>query len=411
MLKVSHHRIPVKKNRILALIVHYVLKGCFLLYRFFSLKFFHEQEELPLKEIKKILVIRIDGLGDVVMSTPAFKALRDTFLYSHITFLAASWSKDLVEVIPTFNETIYFDAPWVVKEQKKKIIKLLRLVKKLRREKFDLAIDLRGDFRNNILMFVCKAKYRVGFNITGCHFLLTHVIPCDENHHPVKMALSLAEYLNRENKEKYKMCLWIRKEDQDFAAEFLSKNDLNDSSGDKLVIVIHPAAKWYGRQWTIEGYAAIADRLIKKYGAKVIFTGSSDEIELTQNIVNGMRYKPIIATGQTTLRQFLALLERSDLFIGVDSGPMHMATAMGTKVVAFFGPARPEAIGPYGDGHIMVTKQGEFTCSPCAQTVCKRTDYSCMKAITEEEVWKAVETQVKKILKEKNKKPYENTFN
>ena len=358
---------------------------------------FKKNRYLPLSftKIKKIFVIRTDGLGDIVMSTPIFKALRDIFPYSHITLLSASWSKYLVEAMPTFDEIIYFDVPWIVKGNKILFKGLYQTIIKLRNKNIDLAIDLRGDFRNNILMILCGAKYRVGFGITGCDFLLTHIATCYENHHPANMGQSLIDYINPENKEKYKMSLWVTEEAKKFVVEFLNQNRINYSSNDNLIVIIHPAARWYGREWTIEGYAEIADKLIKEYNAKVIFTGSPDEIELTESIANLMKYKPIIATGKTSLQQLLALLERSNLFIGVDSGPMHMATAMGNKVIALFGAARPEAVGPYGDGHIVVTKQNEFPCSPCAQSVCKRSNDNCMKAITVEEVWNAIEKQVK----------------
>ena len=403
LINISLQRIPVRKNRINALIIHYVLKAGFLFYRLFRLNSSHKQKELPIGRIRKILIVRIDGLGDIVMSTPAFRALRNIFCDSYITLLSANWSKALVEVMPIFDEIIYFDAPWLVKRKRKKIRRIVGIIRKLRKENFDLFIDLRGDFRNNILMFFCKAKYRVGFHITGCHFLLTHVVPCDENHHPVKMALSLVEYLNQENKEKYKMSLWVKEEDRKATAELLRKEGTNDISGDKLVIVIHPAARWRGRQWTMEGYAEIADRLIEEYQAKVIFTGSPNEIKFTLDIANLMKNKSIVATGKTTLRQFLCLLERSHLFIGIDSGPMHMATAMGTKVIALFGAARSEAVGPYGKEHIVITKQDNFLCSPCAQVVCKRPNNSCMKAITADDVWNAVENQIKRTQSEKNK--------
>lgn len=391
MIKISSAKIPFRKNRRIALIVHYLLKAAFLFYSLFRLNLFHKKENLSIEKINKILVVRIDRLGDIAMSTPAFKAIRDVFPHSHITLLAARMSRDLVEAMPTFDRIIYFDAPWVVKKQGGAIKRLLKTIKKLRKEKFDLAVDLRGDFRNNILMFFCNAKYRIGYDITGSQFLLTDVVPLGENHHPVNMGFSLIQYLSPQNKKNHKMSLWVTQSDRKLATEFLKQNNLANSNHD-LIAIIHPGARWYGRRWTIEGYAEIADGLIEEYGAKVIFTGSCDESKLTQDIVSLMRCKPIIATGKISLRQFLVLLERSNVFIGVDSGPMHMAVAMGTKVIALLGPARVESIGPYGNGHVVITKQDDFTCSPCAQTICKRYGSSCMQAIRVEEVWQAVES-------------------
>lgn len=409
MLKISTQRIPVKRNRIIAFFIHYGLSLFFLPYLFVRLFVKNSRSPLPFGKIRKILIIRTDGLGDVSMSTHVFRCLREIFPRAHITLLAASWSRALIEVMPTFDSVIYFDAPWMIKAKRLKKNGLLKTIRKLRKDKFDLAIDLRGDFRNNILMFLCKAKWRIGYDITGCHFLLTSVVPVQENHHPVDMGFSLIKYLAPQDAKKYRISLWVTQEDRERAAELLSQNGIKDFDNDRLIVVIHPAARWYGRQWTTEGYAEIADRLIREYQANVIFTGSYNETRLTDDITDLMIYKPIIAIGKTSLRQFLALLEKSDLFIGVDSGPMHMAAAMGTKVIALFGAARPQAVGPYGDGHIVVTRQDDFPCSPCAQTICKRPDNSCMQAIGVEEVWAAVESQMTEILKERNRIGYENT--
>jgi lipopolysaccharide heptosyltransferase II len=342
----------------------------------------------------------MDQLGDIAMSTPAFSAIRDIFAHSSVTVLASEMSKELVEVMPVFNRIIYFDAPWFVKGKKHGCRRLLAIIKELRRENFDLVVDLRGDFRNNVFMYFCNARYRVGYDITGCQFFLTHIVPLGEDHHPVSMGLSLARYLEPESKKLYKMSLWITEQDREFAVDFLEQNGIAAGS-DRPTVVMHPGARWAGRQWTPEGYARIANRLIENYDANVIICGSGNEIKLADEIKSLMTREPVIAAGKTSLRQFLALLEKSNLFIGLDSGPMHMAVAMGVKVVALFGAARPESVGPYGEGHIVVTKQQLYSCSPCSQTVCKRPDASCMQAITIEEVWNAVEVQLQRLFFEK----------
>jgi len=391
MLKISPEKIPVKKNRVIAFFVHYLLMLLLLPYLFVTS--FRKKGSITSGNIRKLLIIRMDGLGDIVMSTPVFKAIREIFPDSHITLLAADWSRPLVEVMPTFDKIIYFDAPWVAGEKNLKYGSLLNVIRRLRGEKFDLAVDLRGDFRNIILMCLCKIKYRIGYDISGCHFLLTNVVPRSRSRHAVEIGQSLIRYLNSSMEKKYDLSLWLEQTDKDFATEFFRQNQL-DYQTDGPVVVMHPGCRWPGRRWTLEGYAEIADALIKKYDAKVIFTGSPDEVELTNDILCLMANKPIIATGETSIRQLAALIERSDLFIGVDSGPMHMAAAVGTKVIALFGAARPEAVGPYGDGHIVITKQDNFPCSPCAQTVCKKLN-NCMQAISVEDVWQAVETAIK----------------
>ncbi len=404
MLSISPQKIPVKKNRVIAFFVHYLLMLLLLPYLFVTS--FRKNGSITPGNIRKLLIIRMDGLGDIVMSTSVFKAIREIFPDSHITLLTTNWSRPLVEVMPTFDKIIYFDAPWVVEGKNLELSPLLNVIGKLRGEKFDMAVDLRGDFRNIILMRLCKIKYRIGYDISGCHFLLTNVVPRSRSCHAVEMGQSLICYLNSSMEKKYDLSLWLEQTDKDFATEFFRQNQL-DYQTDGPVVVMHPGCRWLGRRWTLEGYAEIADRLISEYKATVIFTGSPDDIGLTDDIVSSMAYKPIIATGRTSIRQFVALVERSDLFIGVDSGPMHMATAVGTKVIALFGAARPEAVGPYGDGHVVITKQDNFPCSPCAQTVCKKLN-NCMQAIGVEDVWQAVETVIKSLEKQ-TASNYENT--
>ncbi len=400
LIKISPYKIPVKRNRILALIIHLILKACFSVSQVLTLKCFKDKDALEINKIRKMLIIRTDGIGDVVMSTPAFKALRDIFPNAHIVLLAGRWSRELVEVMPSFNEVVYFDAPWVAKENKD-MRAFIRIIKKLRSEKFDLVIDLRGDFRNIILMYMLNIKHRLGFDITGCGFLLTYLIPCSDNHHPVNLSLSLIEHFIFKDKQKYNLSLEVTETDQNIVDVFLDENNIAYENNEDLIVVIHPGAKWYGRRWKEKCWAQIANLLIEKYNSKVIITGGPKDFELMKNIKDLMKYTSVVTPLNSSLRHFLSVLNRSKLFIGVDSGPMHMAAAMNVKVVAILGPARSEAIGPYGKEHIIVTKQQNYSCCPCSQTRCKIPENNCVEAVTAEEVWEAVELQMNKILSQK----------
>ena len=276
MIKISTYRIPQKKKRIIALITNYFLMVIYLICRVFTFRFLCKKDSstLNLREMQKILIIRADGLGDVVTSTPFLAQLREIFPNSEITLLAATASKELIEPMPVFDEIIYFDLPWFFKGQKQKLTKLLRLIAAMRKEKFELAIDIRGDFRNNILMYLVKTKYRLGFGITGCGFLLSHVITIPENSHMVTASLSLIEYLNPQDQGEHRLKLWIPDEDRNFADGFLKANGI-DPAGKNVVVTIHPGGKWYGRKWAPENYARIADSSIDTYNAVVILAGSA----------------------------------------------------------------------------------------------------------------------------------------
>jgi len=402
MIKISSAQIPVRKNRIIALIIHYSLKVVYFLYCLFRLKLFCKYDKIPVDEIEKVLVIRADSLGDIAMSSPAFKGIRLAFPDSHITLLVATRSKQLVEDMSTFDKIIYFDAPWMTNGGKKKFRNFLKATKNLRKLKFDLSIDLRGDFRNNIFMRLLGIKYRMGFDITGCGFLLTHIVPCGDKHHSVDLSFSLNTYLGVKNTAAYNLSLPFAEDEQEFAADFLKQNgNISDKKG-HLVAIIHPGAKWYGRRWESQKFAQIADLLIEKANAIVILAGSSTDLELVEEIASFMKRVPIIAAGKMSLKQFLYLLEKCDIFIGLDSGPVHLAATMRRKLVALYGPASPEAVGPYGDENIVITKQEKFSCSPCAQIKCKKPDNSCMDAITVNDVWQAVQEQIDRLSQEGN---------
>jgi len=344
--------------------------------------------------IRNVLIIRADGLGDLVMTTPLLAKLRRIFPNSRITLLAACASRELVEVMPVFDRVFYFDLPWFFKGQKRWLRKLFKFASEMRNERFDLAIDVRGDFRNNILMYFLGARYRLGFRTTGCDFLLTHVVSLPVNSHMGMACTALMKYLNPNDDGEDNLKLWITDEDRDFSARLLQANGVDPAKKDRPIVTIHPGAKWDGRKWSPENYARIADWLIDRYGAVVVLAGSAGDVDFVRRIASSMKSKPIEAVGTTSLRQLLALCEKSDLFLGVDSGPVHMAAAMGTKVFALFGPARREAVGPLGANSTVITRQDDFECCPCAQVECERPGSSCMQAVTVEDVRAAISQQL-----------------
>ena len=205
---------------------------------------------------------------------------------------------------------------------------------------------------------------------------------------------AMIKYLCPDDRGQDGLKLWITDEDRNFSERLLRANGVDPGSKDMPVVTIHPGAKWDGRKWSPENYARIADSLMDRYGAAVILAGSVGDVDVVRKITSSMKSKPIEAVGTTSLRQLLALCEKSDLFLGVDSGPVHMAAAMGTKVLALFGPARREAVGPLGANSTVITKQDDFDCCPCAQVVCERPGNSCMQAITVEDVWSAIRKQL-----------------
>ncbi len=395
MSKISKFKIILRKNRVLVLIVHYFVKTISIAFFFEKIRNKGKEKTICKEDVRNILILRLDGLGDLVMSTPSFAAIREYFPASNICLLAGSWSRELVEAMPFFDKISYFDAPWFVKGKKGWFMSLTRELKRIRWDGYDLAIDLRGDFRNNIFMYLCGIKYRVGYDITGCDSLLTHVIPIGSRHHARDMNLALLNLFGINEKREPDLKICLGEENRAAVDNFFIRTSVE--MGTPPIVVIHPGAKWDGRHWVPDRFSSIGDRLIEKFRAKVILAGGPNDLPLAREIKAAMKQRAEIFDGNSIV-DFCALLERAHVFIGVDSGPMHIATAMGIKVVALFGPGDPDAVGPYGGDYVVVTRRDEFSCSPCSQKQCKRLDGNCMSAIEIEDVWSAVEKQMEKII-------------
>jgi len=341
--------------------------------------------------IRRILVLRTDGLGDLVMSSPMFPALKRAFPNARVTVLAANWSRDLVPLVPGIDDVLFLDAPWVTGGGTSAWAKLFETIRRLRNEDFDLGIDPRGDFRNNLLLFLAGIPRRVGFAITGGDYWLTDVIPAGPDRHLRSFARTVVEYLAPDMPcDPFLPFIRLPESGKNAASSFLAGHSAVRSPT-RPVVVIHPAARWPGRQWSIERYAEVADRLVAEYGAAIILTGSMSERQVACSVAEKCKIANVInASGAVPFSGFLGLLALADLFIGVDSGPMHLADALGTPVIALVGPALARTICPSGLSSCVITFQDQFSCVPCSQTECLRKGNSCLDAISVEHVLSAV---------------------
>ncbi len=387
MISPCRERIPAARNRRLASLLHE-------LGRFVSpcvnllLPARSRGEALSVHTaIRRILVLRTDGLGDLVMSSPMFPALKRAFPNARVTVLVANWSRDLVPLVPGIDDVLFLDLPWVTGGGVAAWAKLFETIRGLRNENFDLGIDPRGDFRNNLLLFLTGIPRRVGFSITGGDYWLTDVIPAGPDRHLRSFARAVVKYIapNIQN-DPFLPFIRLPETGKNAASAFLAGHSVVRSPSCP-VVVIHPAARWPGRQWSIERYAEVADRLFAAFGANIVLTGSMSERSVTRAVTEKCKIaKPIDAAGAVSFEGFLGLLATADLFIGVDSGPMHLADALGTPVVALLGPALARTIRPSSRLARVITHQDAFPCAPCSQTTCLHQGHSCLDAISVDEV-------------------------
>ncbi|MDI6839381.1 MAG: glycosyltransferase family 9 protein [bacterium] len=328
-------------------------------------------------EIKRILLIRIDRIGDVVLSTPALRALRERFPISHISILVSPKTQDLLLQSPYVDEVIPYNG---------KIAITSLLHSKNRRKKFNLAIDLHLDYplKTALIAYLSGAKYRVGFNIAGKSiFLNIRVMPDKKEKHLVEHTLDLIRAVSG-NISTEEPELSIIPEAKQYVNNFLIHNNILNND---LLVGIHPGGYYPTQRWLPERFARVGDKIIDEYKAKIILMGGPGEEEIVEEIASNMKHKPVIYVREP-LRNLVAIIDRCSLLICNNSGPLHIATAIGTPTVSTMGPTNPVRWWPWGDRNIVIRKH--LPCNPCNKGVCN--DHKCMELITVNEVMEAVNT-------------------
>lgn len=362
--------------------------ACFLLGMIVRL-FFRTNNVSP--ALEKILVIKLIAIGDAVVALPTLRAIKKSFPKSHLAILITPRVKEVVEGCPYVDEIIYYD----ILGEDKGIKGLLKIIGQLRERKFDLVIELDLYYRiTSLISYFSGIKNRVGFDLPGQGKRWLYTLPVHYlvNSHEVEAFLGSAEKIGADISAKELVEIWVGEEDKEYVTNFLAEVGVSEED---LLVGIHPGTgpSAASRRWSAEKFGKLADWIIQKYGAKVIFTGVPSELELINESIKFMTTKPIVAAGRTNLKQFAEITRRCKLFIVADTGPLHVAAAMKTRVIGIYGPNTPEKWGPYGKGHITIYKTLE--CSPCTKVylgqISKCKNPICMKEISVTDVEKAVE--------------------
>ena len=348
----------------------------------------------------KILIIQLGGIGDVIMSTPTIEALRRHYKRAYIALLVISRASSLIEGLPYIDELFDIDTELISLRKLFNILylfKIVKLIRELRGKQFDMVINLKriwtwwGAFKTAVFIKLIRAKYSVGKYTSKSFFYSMKVKePKGEIKHMVEENLDIARALGCKIKT-VKLSLPIPDKERKFILGFMRERGLSEN--DKL-IGFNPGAFRPSRRWPLLKWSELADRLIEEYNCKIIIAGSKNDSFLIDEIKRKIRRKRMIVTvTDFTLKQYAALMEKLTLFITNDTGPMHMAAAVGVPIIALFGSGEEEMFYPYprNSKHIVIRKK--VSCAPCYRFKCKNN--ICMQLITVHEVmW-----QVKKILK------------
>lgn len=335
--------------------------------------------------IKRILIRATNWVGDGVMSLPALEAVKGNFPSSSITVLAKPWVLPLFQDHPAVDHVMPFEKG---EGAFTGLSEMFRVIKSIRRRRFDLAILFQNAFEAALLTCLGGVRFRLGYNTDGRGLLLTHGVIRDNEVlkvHQVEYYLSILRGMGWEA-ESRNPSVHVREKDLEKAVNLLASEGIQDGG---YLIGLGPGAIFgESKRWPPDRFAQIGDRAIEKWGARILLFGSAKERDICEGVSRGMRHTPLNLCGRTSLGQAMGLVSLCHLFVTNDSGLMHISAALDVPTVAIFGSTNPDATGPRGSRGRIVRHKVE--CAPCLKSVCP-TDHRCMLSIKSEEVWEVME--------------------
>lgn len=356
------------------------------LYIFFLVQRIFLRKNIDEKNIHKILQIKFYGIGNIVMLLPTMAAIRGHFPDAEIDMLSLSSNREMLE------GNRFIDNSYFLKYGNnlfQLFVSFFKNIWILRRKKYDMILDFEQFAKiSSIMAFLIGARIRIGFETPAQRrdLLYTKKVIYLDFKHMVETFARIATAAGVEVNELSPVRINVSREN----ILKIKRIELENSiSKDDIMIGIHAGTSdnFVYRRWPKENFARLADMLIGKYNARIIFTGV--EKELVEEIIAFMNNKALNLCGQLGIKELCALIERCDFIISNDTAPVHIASAMGTPVVAIFGPNTPFLYGPRGDYDIIL--YNELYCSPCMTNFNAKTSYCkeprCISSITVEEVF------------------------
>ncbi|MFH1113154.1 MAG: glycosyltransferase family 9 protein [Pseudomonadota bacterium] len=342
---------------------------------------------------KRILIVKPSSLGDVVHTLPVVHAIKRTYPSCYIGWIVQKGFTAIPENDPAIDEIIPIFIPSTsdplaprgafIRSALATVQTVGRLRKLFRENPYDMVLDLHASFRSGLLGMTNPDGIRIGF----CEakelntFFQHQTLAVDpDKPHAVDKNLLFAEHLECvPQPEDFRVA--VSPEARRRAVAFLAAHGIG--KGDKVVYA-NPAARWASKMWTVDAWARLADLFMDRLQATVVLSGGPGDLPHIQSIAERARGVPLVAAGKLGLAEAVALIEAADVYVGVDSGPMHIAAFVGTPVIALFGPTDPLKVGPYGTGHRVIRNSG-LDCLACRKRSCA--DRRCLEGITPERVF------------------------
>jgi heptosyltransferase-2 len=340
-------------------------------------------------DIQSVLIAGTSWLGDAVITIPTVCGIRSLFPQAHLSVLAKDTIADIFRAVPAVDEIISFHKGKGIN----KPAGLLQTVRTVKEKAFDLAIIFSRSFGSAIICFLARIPRRVGFNAGIRNMFLTEILQRNNDILSVHQVHYYKKLLAPFGRARFPELprLVVPDADKKWAREFL----LSKKKGSQAFTVGLNPGSTYGeaKQWLPERFEKLSEKLLSEIDCKIIIFGDSATVPLAEKINAGVNGRAVDVSGRTGILQLTALLECCDVLVTNDTGPMHVAGAVGTPVVAVFGSTDPRATAPLGPNAGIVRKS--VPCSPCLKRKCPEGHYQCLHAVSVDDVEAAVLKQLK----------------
>jgi ADP-heptose:LPS heptosyltransferase len=358
-----------KKKRLIFLIIVFDFIGSLFAW---PLKFLYPKKK-P-ETISSILLIRLDHVGDVIMSTVVLRPLREAFPQARIDFLVAEWAYDVVKNSPYLDRVIPFKPAWFDRECHPRLgaqIKDLRaLIEIIKKGDHDATIDLKGDLRQIVALFLAGVKYRISYGITGGGFLLSHHPEYRRGCHETEHNFDLAKVLGVAS-EKAKTDLFVSVAAEKNAAKILKENNIPEQFA-----VMHVLSGYNQKNWQNDKFAHLVRYIAVKKGLAVALIGTDRDKKIVDDVIAEADIQAVNLCGKTDLETLAGVIKKASLFVGIDSGPAHIAAACGVpSIILFSGTNDRHQWAPHGDlVRLLYPGDGKDLSSIDSESVCRVLD-------------------------------------
>ncbi|MFZ5515791.1 MAG: glycosyltransferase family 9 protein [Candidatus Zhuqueibacterota bacterium] len=347
---------------------------------------------MDLLDLKKILVIRTDRIGDVVLSTPVLTALKSRYPQSHVTMMVRPYTREIVEGHPDVDEILVFDER-VLSDK----VAYRSFVREIRNRRFDAAITVYPTFRLARLIYASKIPVRLGTGYRWYSILFNRRVYEHRKlslRHELEYNLRMLQKIGVPYPEMIDFKFNVPESALQRARDWFTSNSI-DPTRDKIVLV-HPGSGGSALDWPLEKFAAFSDALNQIRDVKVILTGGPNEHEVVDKVYQLTQSRPMRAVGIFSIKEMAAFIRLSHLFVANSTGPLHIAVAVGTEVIGFFCPlvpCLPQRWGPYGRIADSVLMPEVDACKKCTRKGCK--NWNCMEMISVENAMHMAKNKLK----------------